>query len=137
PYGNRKLHQANRQSPIFPELHGLLIKTVGLVEPLRLALKPYRSSIDVAFVYGSVAKGQDTAKSDVDLMIIGDRLGYRDVYSALEKAEKILLRPVNPNLMTPSDWKRKLQSKNAFVSKILQQPKLFVFGTDHELQGTR
>jgi predicted nucleotidyltransferase len=134
--GNRKIYQANRQSPIFEELHGLILKTVGLLEPLRKALKPYRPKIDVAFVYGSVAKGKDTAKSDVDLMIIGHELAYSEAYAALQKAEKILLRPVNPTLMTSIEWKQKLAHRNPFVSKILQQPKLFVFGTDNELKGT-
>jgi predicted nucleotidyltransferase len=133
--GNRKLYQANRQSPIFGELHGLIVKTIGLVEPLRQALKPYGSEIDVAFVYGSVAKGEDTAKSDIDLMIIGNDLAYSELYAALQKAEKSLLRPVNPNLMTKIEWAQKRTGKNSFVDKISQQPKLFVFGTEHELKG--
>jgi predicted nucleotidyltransferase len=134
--GNRKIYQANRQSAIFKELHALIIKTVGLLEPLRMALKPYRPKIDVAFVYGSVATGKDTAKSDIDLMIIGHEVAYSEAYAALQKAEKILLRPVNPTLMTSIEWKEKLAHRNAFVSKILQQPKLFVFGTENELKGT-
>jgi predicted nucleotidyltransferase len=134
--GNRKIYQANRQSPIFEELHGLILKTVGLLEPLRKALKPYRPKIDAAFVYGSVAQGKDTAKSDIDLMIIGHELAYSEAYAALQKAEKILLRPVNPTLMTSIEWKQKLAYRNPFVSKILQQSKLFVFGTENELKGT-
>jgi predicted nucleotidyltransferase len=133
--GNRRLYQANRQSPIFGELHGLIVKTVGLVEPLRRALKPYDSEIDVAFVYGSVAKGEDTAKSDIDLMIIGNDLAYSELYATLQKAEKSLLRPVNPNLMTKIEWAQKRTGKNSFVNTISQQPKLFVFGTEHELKG--
>jgi predicted nucleotidyltransferase len=130
---NRKLYQTNRQSPIFDELHGLIAKTVGLVEPLRDALKPFAESIDVAFVYGSVARGRDTAKSDIDLMIVGRELAYSPVYAALQKAEKVLRRPVNPNLMTPAEWKRKRADKGSFVSKIVQQPKLFVIGSEDEL----
>jgi predicted nucleotidyltransferase len=132
---NRKLYQTNRQSPIFDELHGLIAKTAGLVEPLRDALKPFAESIDVAFVYGSVAKGRDTAKSDIDLMIVGRELAYSLVYAALQKAEKVLRRPVNPNLMTPTDWKRKRADKGSFVSKIVQQPKLFVVGSEDGLSA--
>jgi len=132
--GNRKMYQANRASPIFEELHGLMIKTVGLLEPLRDALEPYASNLDAAFVYGSVAKGQDIAGSDIDLMIIGRDLAYREIYAALQDAEKVLRRPVNPSLMTPRDWKRKIADKSSFVRKILQQPKLFVFGTENGLQ---
>ena len=134
--GTRKTYQANRQSPIFEELYGLIVKTSGLLDPLRKALKSRASKINVAFVYGSVAKGKDTAKSDIDLMIVGHDLAYSEIYAALQKAEKTLLRPVSPSLMTLSEWKQKLSDKNPFVSKILQQPKLFVFGTENELQGT-
>jgi predicted nucleotidyltransferase len=126
--GNRRLYQANRRSPIF-------VKTVGLVEPLRRALKVFASDIEAAFVYGSVAKGHDTARSDIDLMIVGNDLAYSEVFAALQKAEKTLLRPVNPNLMTRSEWNRKRTQKVPFIGKILQQPKLFVFGTENELQG--
>ena len=133
--GNRKLYQANRQSPIFEELHGLIMKTVGLVEPLRKALKPFAEAIEVAFVYGSVATGRDTAKSDIDLMIVGNELSYSPVYAALQKAEKTLLRSVNPNLITPGEWKRKHAEKGSFVRKISEQPKLFVLGSQHELEG--
>lgn len=133
--GNQKLYQANRQSPIFEEIHGLILKTVGLLEPLRSALKALSPGIRVAFVYGSVAKEQDTAKSDIDLMIIGSGLAYSEVYAALQKAEKVLRRPVNPNLMTTNEWKRKLAHRNPFLSKVIQQPKLFVFGTENELQA--
>jgi predicted nucleotidyltransferase len=133
--GNRKLYQANRHSPIFEELHGLITKTVGLVEPLRKALKPFAEAIDVAFVYGSVAKGRDTAKSDIDLMIVGTELSYSPVYAALQKAEKTLLRSVNPNLITPGEWKRKRAEKGSFVRKVFEQPKLFILGSEHELEG--
>jgi predicted nucleotidyltransferase len=132
---NRKVYQANRAAPIFAELHGIIAKTVGLVEPLRQALRPFAEQIDVAFVYGSIAKGMDTAKSDIDLMIVGKELSYSPLYAALQKAEKSLLRTVNPNLMAPSDWKRKRAEKASFVGKILQQPKLFVLGSEDELAG--
>jgi predicted nucleotidyltransferase len=135
--GNRKFYQANRQSPIFKELHGLIIKTVGLIEPIRNALKPYSSKINVAFVYGSVATGRDTAKSDIDLLIIGEGLSYSDVYAALQKIEKRLLRPINPNLMTKSEWQQRIADQTPFVRAILRRPKLFIFGTEHELEGIR
>ena len=134
--GNRKFYRANRQSPVFNELHGLILKTVGLVEPLRQALEAFRSNIEVAFVYGSVARGQDTAESDIDLMIIGNELAYGETYAALQNAEKALLRPVNPSLMTPAEWKRRFADKNGFVRKVFQQPKLFVFGAENELTAT-
>jgi predicted nucleotidyltransferase len=133
--GARKLYHANQQSPIFAELRGLVLKTVGLVEPLQKALKPYQPNIDFAFVYGSVAKGTDTAKSDIDLMIIGEDIAYADIFAALQNAERSLHRPIHPNLMTVADWRKRRANKSAFVTKISEQPKMFVVGTDHELQG--
>jgi predicted nucleotidyltransferase len=136
-YGNRKLYHANRASPVFNELHQLVLKTVGIVDPLREALAPYRQSIAFAFVYGSIAKGKDTAKSDIDVMIIGEGLVYSEVFSALQKAERILARPVNPNLMGVRDWVRRVKAKSPFVTKILSQPTLFVFGTEDELRALK
>jgi predicted nucleotidyltransferase len=100
-------------------------------------LKPYSSKIQVAFVYGSVAKGTDTANSDIDLMIIGKDLSYSEVYSALQKAEKVLLRPVNPKLMDVGEWRSKLAHKNPFLTKIAQGRNLFIIGTKDELQASR
>jgi predicted nucleotidyltransferase len=136
-YGNRKLYHANRESPVFNELHQLVLKTVGIVDPLREALTPYRQSIASAFVYGSIAKGKDTAKSDIDVMIIGEGLAYSEVFSALQKAEKDLARPINPNLMAVGEWVRKAKGKSAFVTRIFNQPKLFVFGNEDELRALK
>jgi len=108
-------------------------KTVGLVEPLRDALKAYAKSIDFAFVYGSVAKGADSAKSDIDVMIVGESLSYSGIYSALQKAEKRIQRPVNPTLFTPAEWRRKREGKGSFVRKVSEQPKLFILGSDDAL----
>lgn len=130
--GNRKFYQANRNSPLFEELHGLVIKTSGLVEPLKAALQPLAKQIQAAFVYGSVAKGSDTAGSDIDLMIIADDLGYGDIYKALQKAEDKLRRPVNPNLMTTQEWRRKSADDSAFAGKIARQPRLFIIGEADE-----
>jgi predicted nucleotidyltransferase len=135
--GRRKLYQADRKCPIFAELHSIVLKTLGMIEPLRKALGPYRSKIKLAFVYGSVAKRRDTAKSDIDVLILADDLAYADVYSALQKAEKVLRRPVNPNIITERDWKRKVAEKSTFVLKILGQPKLFIFGNEDELNRAR
>jgi predicted nucleotidyltransferase len=131
--GNQRHYRANLNSPIFEELRGLILKTVGLTIPLRAALARHSKKIKVAFVYGSVAKGRDTAKSDIDVMIIADRLSYRDIYSVLQTAEKKLGRPINPNLFTVSDWKRKISERNPFVIKISAQPKIFIFGSEHDI----
>lgn len=131
--GNQKHYRANRESPIFDELHSLILKTVGLREPLREALEPYADRIGSAFVYGSVAKQTDTARSDIDLMVIGEDLAYSDLYSRLHDAEHVLGRPVNPTILAIEEWKRKRAQGNTFIEKISDQPKLFIFGSEADL----
>jgi predicted nucleotidyltransferase len=131
--GNQKHYRANRDSPIFQELHSLVLKTVGLTEPLRKALQSYSGQIRVAFVFGSVAKGKDTAKSDIDLMVIGDKLTYSDLYTAMQDAEEILKRPVKPNFLSTEDWRRKIGQKNSFIAGIKAQPKIFIIGSENDL----
>src|SRR5262249_26657782 len=94
--GNQKHYQANSSSPIFEELRAIVLKTVGLADVLRVALAPVSKDIRAAFVYGSVAKGQDTAASDVDLMVVSDRLSHADLFVALERATAQLGRKVAP-----------------------------------------
>ena len=130
--GNQKYYCANRASPVFAEMHGLIVKTSGLVAPLRAALGPLAKRIRVAFVYGSIAKGTDTAASDIDLMVIADGLDYADVYGALQPAEAVLGRTVNPNVMSRTEWRRK-RSEAGFVARVAEQPRLFVIGSDDEL----
>jgi len=128
--GNQKHYQADPDSPIFPELHGLVVKTVGLVEPLRTALAPVARMIDLAFVFGSVAKGTEKAGSDLDLMVVSDELGYADVYEALQEAEKILGRTINPTVWTRNEWTRERKKKDSFAKRISSQPRVFVIGDE-------
>ena len=131
--GNQKHYQANRQSPIFAELQSLVIKTVALSEPLRKSLEPFADQIKTAFVYGSVARGTDTAGSDIDLMVIGDDLDYSELYSALQNAENALGRKVSPVFVSLSDWRRKVSQKGSFISKVNALPKIFVVGSEQDL----
>jgi predicted nucleotidyltransferase len=131
--GNQKHYQANRKSPIFNELHGLMAKTAGLAIPLEEALAPLAKNIEAAFVYGSIAKGKDRAKSDVDLMVISSKLEYAKLFEALQNAEAKLARPVNPTLMTPEEWRRKRAERESFAARVAAQPKIFVIGSEDEL----
>ena len=132
--GNQKHYRANRSSPIFEELSGIVLKTVGLAEPLRKSLAQDADKIKVAFVYGSVAKGSDTARSDIDLMVIGNDLTYSDLYAGLQTAEKALHRTVNPTFLSIDDWRRKLSTKDSVIAKIDAQPKLFIIGSENDLK---
>jgi predicted nucleotidyltransferase len=131
--GNQKHYQANPDTPIFAELRGIVLKTVGLADILRLALLPLSDKIQTAFIYGSIAKGSDTAKSDIDVLIIGTELTYADVYEALSAHESDIGRPVNPSIYSTQELQRKLAEDNAFVSRVLEQPKIFLIGSDNDL----
>ena len=135
--GNQKHYQANANTPVFAELRGLVLKTMGLADVLRAALLPLAAQIEAAFVYGSVAKQQDTAHSDVDVLIISLELGYADVFGALESATTTLGRKINPTLYTPVDVAKRIQSDNAFVTRVWQQPKIWLVGSEEQLHAPR
>ena len=131
--GNQKHYQANPASPIFAELCAVAQKTVGLAEPLREALAPLVSRIKAAFVFGSVAKHRDTAVSDIDVLVLSDGVDYADVVGALQGVEFRLARRINPTVYTTAEWRRKRKEGNAFVVKVLKQPKVFLIGSEDAL----
>ncbi|MEO6016757.1 MAG: transcriptional regulator [Polaromonas sp.] len=133
--GNQKHYRANAAAPVFAELLGLVMKTTGLAGVLRAALAPLVQQIDSAFVYGSLAKQQETAHSDIDLLVISAGLGYADVFGALESATLALGRKVNPTLYTPADIAKRLQQDNAFVTRVWQQPKIWLIGNEEQLHA--
>lgn len=135
--GNQRHYQANREAPIFEELRGIVLKTFGMADVLRQGLLPMADKISVAFIYGSIAKGSDTAKSDIDVMVIGDNIDYPEVYTALMPAETQLGRKVSPAIYNKEDIARKLKAENAFLSRIMAQPKIFLIGSEHDLPAAQ
>ena len=131
--GNQKHYQANVASPLFSELRNIVLKTVGLAEPLRDALKPLSKAIRAAFVYGSVAKATDQSASDIDLMIISDSLTYSEVFGALEQVTRALGRKVNPTVYTAAEFSKRARTENAFVTRVLEQPRIWVIGSEDDL----
>tara|TARA_R110002110_G_scaffold63319_1_gene176262 strand:- start:22018 stop:22653 length:636 start_codon:yes stop_codon:yes gene_type:complete len=131
--GSQKHYQANPESPLFNELCSILTKTVALVEPLKAALEPFLSKIELAFVFGSVAKGEDTASSDIDLMIISDSLTYADVFPGLEQASVGMGRAIQPTLYPRDELCKRINTENAFVQRVLAQPKIWIIGRESEL----
>jgi predicted nucleotidyltransferase len=105
--GHQKHYQANAASPLFSDLRSIVLKTVGLADPLRAALQPSSSAIRAAFVYGSVAKATDQSASDIDLMIISDSLTYGDLFGALERVTRTVGRKVNPTVYTPAEFSKR------------------------------
>ncbi|MDQ0589644.1 nucleotidyltransferase domain-containing protein [Variovorax paradoxus] len=126
--GNQKHYQANAAAPIYDELSGIVRKTFGLAGPLRDALEPFAEKIEAAFVFGSVAKKSDTAASDIDLLLISEELAYSDLFLALDAASARLGRTVNPTMFTRKELMRKRKEGESFVSRVLEQPKLWIIG---------
>jgi predicted nucleotidyltransferase len=133
--GNQKHYRANADSPIFEELRSLVRKTVALTEPLKESLEPVAKTIDAAFIFGSFAKGTDTAASDIDLMVVGDDLDYAGLFSAALDAETKLGRKVSPTLLSRNDWIKKSNDPGSFVSKVRKLPKIFVIGSEQSLHA--
>lgn len=132
--GNSTFYQANRESPVFEELATIVAKTVGLAEPLREALRPLVSSIRAAFVFGSVAKRQDRAQSDIDVMIVSDELTYADVFKRIEPLNEWLGRTVNPTIYTRDEYARRLRENNAFLTRVNAQQKIWLIGGEDDLR---
>ena len=133
--GRQKHYQANRSSPVFQELRGLVLKTVGLAEVVRAALEPLQERIVAAFVFGSVAKGADSAGSDIDLMVISDTLTYADIFGALEPATEQLGRPANPTVYSRQEFSRRIREENAFVTRVLSGEKVWIIGSDNDIES--
>lgn len=132
-FGRQKHYQANADAPIFEELCGIVRKTMGLAEPLRAALAPLAGRILAAFVYGSVAKRQDTASSDVDVMIVSDDVTYAEVFSIFEQASQGIGRTVNPTIYTRDEWRERVLRGEAFVTRVQSQPRVWLIGSDDDL----
>ena len=130
--GNQVLYQANSQSPIFSEVKSLITKTVGIHDVIRSALVSLGSEIQIAFVYGSVARQKERADSDVDLMVLGNA-SFSDVVSALGPAQTALGREIHPTLFPVSEFRSKLAAGNHFLRSVMKEKRLFVLGTDNEL----
>jgi len=132
--GNRVYFEANDKHPLCPDLRQLVLKTVGLTDVMRAAL--VRERVQCAFVFGSVAAGAAGAESDIDLMVIGD-IGLRRLATALSGLGQRLGREINPHVMTPSAFAKRAREKEHLVTAILAGPKIFVVGTEHELEAMR
>jgi predicted nucleotidyltransferase len=131
--GNQKHYRANRDSPVFAELQGLVRKTLGLAAPLRQALAPLEGRICTAFTYGSAVQGADTTRSDLDLMVIAEGISYPELFEALQAAEAALQRQICPRLNTLEEWSRKLAAGSSFVVRVAAEPKIFLIGSDSDL----
>ncbi len=129
--GNLRRFQANPQSPVYAELVALTRKTLGTVPVLRDALKLLQPKLISAWVYGSVARQTDTARSDIDLMLVGNDLSLSQVLAILEPAEAQLGRKINPSCYAPTEFERRRAEPDSFVNRVLSQPILPLIGDAH------
>jgi predicted nucleotidyltransferase len=132
--GRQKYYQANRQSPLFNELHGLILKTVGAADIIRKALEPRMADIKLAFIFGSVAKRAENRFSDIDLLVVGD-ITFGDVVDLISTAEETLSRELNPVVYTLAEFNKRLSENHYFISDILSGDKIFVIGDENELKA--
>ena len=135
--GNQHHYRANSNNPIYHELLGIVRKTFGIADVIRAVLVPVYEQIDLAFIYGSIAKGEETASSDIDLLVITDSLAYADLMTVLTDAEQSLGRPINPSIYTVVQIKNKLDQKSAFLTRVMEQPKLWVKGGEDDIREIR
>ena len=134
--GNQLLYSAERECPVFEELASILRKTSGVAEVLAEALAPAQDRIKAAFIYGSMARGQERAGSDVDLIVIGD-IGFAEVVKLLHASQRTLGREINPKVYSLKEWTDKRAAPDAFLRDVLAKPKIFVIGTEDELAKPR
>ena len=135
--GNLRCFQANTESPVYEELARLTRKTLGAQPLLQEALAPIKAKLDVAFIYGSIAKGTDTAKSDIDVMVVGKDLLLSEVLKLLLPVESQLGRKISPTLYTPAEYKRRRAQKDSFLNRVLAQPVIPLIGEALERSRSR
>ena len=133
--GRRTYFRANAASPIFPELRDLVEKTAGIIPVLRDTLKDFRDRIELALVYGSMARGREHSASDVDLMVVG-KLRQIDLVSTLRKLEGRFRREINVTLFSPEEFRRKRSEKDHFISTVLKGKTIILKGALNELEET-
>ena len=124
--GNRVYYRANTAHPLFPDLHGIVIKTTGIAPALRDALLPVED-VELALIFGSTARGNARAGSDLDLLILG-KAGLRKISPALRGIAQHLGREINPICFTPAEWRDRSARGDALVARILAEPKLWLKG---------
>ena len=128
--GNRVNFSANQRHPLYLDLRNLVLKTSGLADILKEPLGI--EGIKYAFIFGSVAQGQETAGSDLDLMVIGN-IGLRKLSAALSGLGNIIGREINPHVLSPEEYLKRRKSREHFITSVISSPKIWIIGTDDEL----
>jgi len=130
--GHQVYYQANPQCPVFEELKKLVVKTVGVGAALQAALAPLRDRINVAFIYGSIARSEEQRQSDVDVLVVG-KITFAEIVSSFSQAQKAIGREINPTVYPPAEFRSKVAAGHHFLNTVLREPMLFLVGDRREL----
>jgi predicted nucleotidyltransferase len=133
PDGNRRYYRADRNTPVFDELRSLLVKTAGLTDEIKRQLQKQSEQIDLAFIFGSFAKGEESSRSDVDILVIGS-ISARALAALIAQLKVDLEREINPAILPQGEFKQKLKASDPFILSIMQEPKIFLIGGEDELE---
>ena len=132
-HGHQVYFRANPDNPVYKELRGLLLKTAGVTDALREALAPLADRIRVAFVYGSVARGDERRASDIDVLVVGD-LAFGEVVTAIGPAQERLGREVNPSVYSEAEFKAKTKRGQHFLKSVMEHEKVFLYGDEQNIR---
>ena len=127
-------YRANRAHPAFEDLKALILKTVGLGDALRTQLEKLGDKVRLVFLYGSVARGEETASSDIDIMLVGE-VSSREVASMLAPVKRALNREINSSVYRPTEFRKRFVERQPFVTNVLKEPKIFVLGNEGDLEA--
>lgn len=130
--GKQVYFKANESSPIYHELRSIIVKTVGIGDLIKSALTPMIDKIEFTFIYGSFAKGTESGRSDIDLMVIGD-VKHKEIVKAVSESQKTLMREINPSIYTRDDFTGRLRKGNTFISSVIKSEKIMLIGEEDEL----
>jgi predicted nucleotidyltransferase len=132
--GNQNHYRANQECPVYVDLANILRKTSGINDVVMNALLPLSEKLQSAFIFGSVASGKENAKSDIDLMLIGE-VSYSEVLSLVHPLQEQLGREINPKIYGVKEWSKLIQDNGAFVQDVMNKPKLFIIGNEQQLNS--
>lgn len=132
--GNQNHYQANSENPVYTELVSIVKKTFGVADGIREVVQLFDDNIELAFIYGSIARGTESKSSDIDLMLVGTGLHYGDIIEALMPLEETLQRTINPTIYDVKDFAAKLDKGNSFVKRVMEQPKIMIKGVINDFR---
>ncbi len=135
--GNQNYYQANADNPVYQELVGIVRKTFGVADRIREKLISLGGNIELAFIYGSIAKGTETNTSDIDLMLVGEDLSYGNVLELLLPLEDSLQRTINSTIFDKKDFAARLKDDDSFVTRVMEQPKIIIKGSEDDFRKIR